>query len=188
MGAEAIRSLVMGDVSPSGHTSVTFPRSVGQIPIHHDKLSACRHNEPWNKYSNRYVDEQNEPLYPFGYGLSYTTFQVDEASVSADVLTADAPVTASVRLTNTGSMAAETVVQLYARVKHSPIIRSVCSLIGWKRIALAPGESVRVELPVTAEMITVYDACGKPVPLRDSCQLAMGLDSAAEFNMTVTCK
>lgn len=187
MGAEAIRSLVMGDVSPSGHTSVTFARSLGQVPIHHDKLSACRLEDPNNKFSNRYVDEQSAPLYPFGFGLSYTTFALDQHSVSGDTLTGDAPITASVRVTNTGDMAAETVVQLYARLKHSHIITPVRKLIGWKRIALNPGESQVVELPVTQEMLTVCNASGKEIPPKGDCLLAVGLDSTAEFNMTVKC-
>lgn len=188
MGAEAIRSLIMGDVSPSGHTSVTFARSLGQIPIHHDKLTACRLEDQKNKFSNRYVDERNDPLFPFGFGLSYTAFAIDEEKVSAETLTGEAPVTASIRVTNSGDIAAETVVQLYARIKHGPIIRPVRALIGWKRIALAPGESKTVELPVNREMLTIYDAAGKAILPKGTCLLAMGLDSAAEFNLTLECK
>ena len=188
MGAEAIRSLVMGDVSPSGHTSVTFPRSLGQVPIHHDKLTSCRTEDPKNKYSNRYVDELSSPLYPFGFGLSYTTFNLDQQQVSGDVLSKNAPVTVSVRVTNTGDMAAETVVQLYARVKHGPIIRAVRNLIGWKRIALNPGESTVVELPVDMSMLTICDASGKELQPKGDCLLAVGLDSAAEFSLSVRCE
>lgn len=185
MGAEAIRSLLMGDVNPSGHTSMTFPRSLGQVPIHHDKLTSCRHSEDWNKYSSRYVDESNDPLFPFGFGLSYTTFHLDGYSVSSNKLTADGEVAASVQVTNTGDTPAETVVQLYARVAHSSIIRSVRSLIGWKRIKLAPGESKKVTLPVTQEMLTVYDAAGRAVPPRGVVKLALGLDSSAEFTLEI---
>ncbi len=184
MGAEAVRSLVMGDANPSGHTAMTFPRSLGQVPIHHDKLSACRRWEP-HKYSNRYVDEKNDPLFPFGFGLSYTDFALSAQSVSAETL--GSGVTVSVRVTNTGTRFGETVVQLYARVPHSPLIRSVRSLIGWKRIALAPGESTEVRLPVTAEMLRIYDAAGEPVKLKGKCYLAIGLDSAAEFTLAVDC-
>ena len=188
MGAEAIRSLIMGDVSPSGHASVTFARSLGQVPIHHDKLTSCRHNEPWNKYSNRYVDESNDPLFPFGFGLSYTNFAMEDLSVSADTISADRPVMVSCRVTNTGDMAGETVVQLYARVPHSPIIRSVRNLIGWKRISLQPGQNVQVELPVNKEMIQIYDACGRDVPLRGPVKLALGFDSSSAFNLEIVAK
>lgn len=183
-GGEAIRSLIMGDVTPSGHTSMTFPRSLGQVPIHHDKLTSCRRREP-HKFSNRYVDEANEPLFPFGFGLSYTSFRLSEEAVSADTL--GDGVTVSVRVANTGSVPGETVVQLYARVPHSPIIRSVRSLISWKRIALNPGESTVVTLPVTPDMLRIYDAAGNPVKLKDQCLLAIGLDSTAEFNLRVDC-
>ena len=188
MGAEAIRSVLMGDVSPSGRASMTFPKSLGQVPIHHDKLTACRRNEPWNKYSNRYVDEQNEPLYPFGFGLSYTDFALEEVKASEAVLTGENTVTVSARVTNTGKMASDTVVQLYARVPHSPIIRSVRNLIGWKRISLAPGESRIVSLPVTAEMLTIFDVEGRAIPPRGKVLLAMGFDSTAEFNLQIESK
>ena len=188
MGAEAIRSILMGDVSPSGRASMTFPKSLGQVPIHHDKLTACRKNEPWNKYSNRYVDEQNEPLYPFGFGLSYTEFALDQVQANEPILTAEKPVTVSARITNTGNVASDTVVQLYARVPHSPIIRSVRSLIGWKRISLAPGESQVVSLPVSTEMLTIYDVEGKPIPPKGKVLLAMGFDSTKEFDLQIESK
>lgn len=185
MGAEAIRSLIMGDVSPSGHASMTFPRSLGQVPIHHDKLTSCRHQEAWNKYSNRYVDEANEPLFPFGFGLSYTEFEVKDICSAESVLTADAPVTLSCKVENTGERAGETVVQLYARVPHSPIIRSVRNLIGWKRVALKPGESTDVSFLISQDMITVFDAAGKAVPPRGKVKLAVGFDSNAPFALEI---
>lgn len=188
MGAEAIRSILMGDVSPSGRAAMTFPKSLGQVPIHHDKLTACRKNEPWNKYSNRYVDEQNEPLYPFGFGLSYTEFSIDQVQASEPVLTAENTVTVSAKVTNTGSMASDTVVQLYARVPHSPIIRSVRNLIGWKRITLQPGESSMVSLQVSADMLTVYDVEGKAIPPKGKVLLSVGFDSAQEFNLQIESK
>lgn len=184
MGAEAVRSLILGDANPSGHTAMTFPRSLGQVPIHHDKISACRRWEP-QKYSNRYVDELNEPLFPFGFGLSYTDFALCEHSVSARTL--GQGVTVSVKVTNIGSRFGETVVQLYARVPHSPVIRPVRSLIGWKRIGLNPGESTVVTLDVTADMLRIFDAAGCPVRLKGKCHLAVGLDSAAEFTLAVDC-
>ena len=183
-GAEAIRSLLLGDVNPSGHASMTFPRALGQVPIHHDKISACRRRED-HKYSNRYVDEENDPLFPFGFGLSYTDFALSDWAVSAETL--GDGVTASVTVTNTGSRPGETVVQLYARVPHSPVIRSVRSLIGWKRVSLNPGESTVVSLPVTKEMLRIYDGAGNPVQLKGKCHLALGLDSAQEFTLTVDC-
>jgi len=187
MGAEAIRSLIMGDVSPSGCASVTFARSLGQVPIHHDKLTSCRLEDQKNKYSNRYVDEKNDPLYPFGFGLSYTTFGISEEAVCPSTLTANQGVTVTANVTNTGTMASDTVVQLYARLKHGPIIRPVRNLVGWKRIHLAPGASQNVEITVTQEMLTIYDAAGKAILPKGECLLALGFDSSAEFNLSVNC-
>ena len=184
MGAEAVRRLVMGDVSPSGHLSMTFPRTVGQIPIHHDKLTSARLYNGGAPYSKRYVDEEITPLFPFGFGLSYTTFALDAPAVSHDALTPDIPVTAQVTVTNTGDMAGETVVQLYARVKHMHFVRAERALIAWQRVSLAPGESRTVELPVTWEMLTLYDQAGQPVPMDGRCDLMFGFHSEAADTLT----
>ena len=188
MGAEAIRSLVMGDVSPPGRASVTFARSLGQVPIHHDKLTSCRLEDQKNKYSNRYVDEKNDPLYPFGFGLSYTTFAISDVSVNCGTLSADKDVTVSACVTNTGDMASDTVVQLYARLKHGPIIRPVRSLIGWKRLHLEPGEGKTIEISVTQDMLTIYDAAGNAILPMGECLFALGFDSGAAFNLSVNCE
>lgn len=188
MGAEAVRRLVMGDVSPSGHLSMTFPRCVGQIPIHHDKLTSARLYNGGAPYSKRYVDEEITPLFPFGFGLSYTRFALTDASVSAEALTDAAPVLARVKVANTGDMAGETVVQLYARVKHAHFVRAEKSLIAWQRVSLAPGETKTVELPVSAEILRLYDHNGDAFPLAGECRLMFGLnceDIAAETSITL---
>jgi len=185
MGAQAVRDIIMGDVNPSGHVSMTFPRALGQVPIHHDKISSCRFWHPTDKFTNRYVDEVNDPLFPFGFGLSYTDFEITEARVSAEKLGEAVQVEITVK--NIGSVYGETVVQLYARVPHSPIIRSVRSLIGWKRVALEAGESKTVTLCVTPDQLRIYDAAGKAVKLKGDCLLAVGFDSTAEFTLKVDC-
>ena len=179
MGAEAVRRLVIGDANPSGHLSMTFPRSIGQIPIHHDKLSTARPYCGGAPFTKRYVDEEITPLFPFGYGLSYTTFALADPCVSDSTLTADAPVTARVTVTNTGSVPGETVVQLYVRMKHLHFVRAEKSLIAWQRVSLAPGETKAVELPVTLDMLRLYDHAGQPVPLSGPCMLMFGLDSGS---------
>jgi len=188
MGAEAVRQLVMGDANPSGHLSMTFPRCVGQIPIHHDKFTTARLYNGGAPYSKRYVDEEITPLFPFGFGLSYTSFALADASVSADALTEGVPVTARVNVTNTGDRAGETVVQLYARVKHAHFVRAEKSLITWKRVSLEPGETKTVELPVTADMLRLYDHNGDAFPLAGECKLMFGLnceDIAAETSIVL---
>lgn len=185
MGGEAVRTLLMGDANPSGHVSMTFPRALGQVPIHHDRLSVCRNYDPNDRFTNRYIDEQNDPLFPFGFGLSYTSFALSDESVNAETL--GDSVTVRTTVTNTGSCAGETVVQLYARVPHSMVIRPLRELIGWKRIALDPGESKEVEIFVTREMLRIYDVMGEPVTLKGPCHFAVGFDSTAEFTLTVDC-
>ena len=185
MGAEAVRRLVMGDANPSGHLSMTFPRSVGQIPIHHDKQTTGRPYANSAPFTQRYVDEQVTPLFPFGFGLSYTSFALADAAVSAPEMTDE--VTARVTVTNTGDAAGETVVQLYARVKHMGITRAEKSLIAWRRVALAPGESKVVELPVTRAMLTLYDQAGRAVPMAGPCKLMFGLNSAELSAVTEVC-
>ena len=177
MGAEAVRHLVMGDVNPSGHLSMTFPRSIGQIPIHHDKFTSARLYNGGLPYSKRYVDEEIMPLFPFGFGLSYTSFALSGAAVDHAALTEEKAVLARANVTNTGNVAGETVVQLYARIKHAHFVRAEKSLIAWKRVSLAPGETKTVELPVTADMLRLYDHNGDPFPMKGECSLMFGLNS-----------
>ncbi|MBQ8555356.1 MAG: glycoside hydrolase family 3 C-terminal domain-containing protein [Clostridia bacterium] len=175
-GANAIRALVMGDRNPSGHLSMTMPRALGQVPIHHDRLSSAR---PWVEgavYVNRYKDESNFPLFPFGFGLSYTTFAM-EASAEGNVVT--------VKVVNTGSVAGETVVQLYGRMRHGRLIRPDKRLLDWQRVSLASGESCQVRFTVTPDMLRMYDAQGKAVEPEGVCDIAVGQSSAAAYTLTV---
>lgn len=174
-GAEGIRSLVMGDSNPSGHLSMTFPRSLGQVPIHHDKLTSCRKHLANDRYSNRYVDEENDPLFPFGFGLSYTSFALSEQSIAGDAVSA--------RVTNTGACYGETVVQLYGRVLRGHLIRAEKTLLGWKRVGLKPGESTVVTISAQKELLTVYDAEGTAFPPKGGCAFGIGFDSSVPLDL-----
>ena len=186
-GAEAIRRLLMGDANPSGHLSMTFPRCVGQIPIHHDALSTGRPDlKTENTFVSRYLDEENTPLYPFGYGLSYTTFAFGPVRLSCDHITDDAPVTVSVDVTNTGVVLGETVVQMYFRGQHGALLMPLRTLAGWKRVSLAPGETKTVELPLTKRQLNTYDANGRTVEARGKYDLYIGADSTAPMEATIT--
>lgn len=186
MGAEAIRRLIMGDASPSGHLSMTMPRCVGQIPIHHDRLTTARPQSE-QRFTNRYLDVPSTPLFPFGFGLSYTDFALEDAALSAPVLRPDGEAAVEVTLRNTGACHGETVVQLYARMKQGSILRPERQLIGWKRVALDAGESLRVSLPVTQDMLALYDARRTLLPPRGDCLLAVGTDSTAPWSLTLRC-
>ncbi len=188
-GAMAIKQLLMGDVNPSGHLSMTFPKCVGQIPIHHDQLSTGRPTEPENgRFISVYRDGSNKPLYPFGYGLSYTTFAFSKAVVSADELTADGPVTMTVNVTNTGKVAGETVVQLYYRGKRVELMVPLRTLQAWKRISLLPGEEKEVSFTVAKEDLRMWDYDGKPVEAAGMYEFFIGESSAAELSAAIMVK
>lgn len=187
-GAEAVKQLLLGDANPSGHLSMTVPRCIGQIPIHHDRLTSCRPNQPGNSYSNSYLDEPNEPLYPFGYGMSYTTFAFENPRLDREVLMADQQVTLSVDVINTGDCPGETVVQLYARMQHGPILRPIRTLIGYVRIALEPGERKVVTIPVTQSMLSMYDTRRNLITPRGTCHLAVGECSDVPFTLKLRCE
>ena len=156
--ADAICDVVFGDVSPSGKLTVTMPRNVGQIPIYYNHLNTGRPNPKWfTKYTSNYLDVPNEPLFPFGYGLSYTTFQYSPMTLSSNSMTQDGSIQASVTVTNTGSRAGAEVVQLYIRDLVGSIARPVQELKGFERIDLQPGESRTVSFAINADLLKFYN-------------------------------
>lgn len=185
-GAEAIRRLLMGDVNPSGHLSMTFPRCVGQIPIHHDALSTGRpdmHTE--NTFVSRYLDEENTPLYPFGWGLSYTTFRFSPLRPDASTLTDSLTVNLTVHVTNTGSRAGETVVQLYGRGKHCCQLTPLRTLLAWRRVKLEPNETLPVTFTLTKAELRAWDADGHAVEAEGHWDFAAGENSEAPMTAVV---
>lgn len=139
-GGHAIADVVFGDVNPSGKLPITFPRSVGQIPIYYNHLPTGRPEDPKQRYTSRYIDSPNDPLYPFGHGLSYTTFEYSDLTTSSGVQA----VTVSANVRNSGKVAGEEVVQLYINDPVASTSRPVRELKGFRRVALAPGETKRV--------------------------------------------
>ncbi len=143
-GGHAVADVLMGAYNPSGKLPVTFPRNVGQVPIHYDMKNTGRPielGEPNAKYVSRYLTTPNTPLYPFGYGLSYTSFAYSPATLSAPSIGAGGTITASATITNTGARAGEEVVQLYVRDLVGSVTRPVQELKGFEKIMLEPGES-----------------------------------------------
>lgn len=153
---DAIADVVFGDYNPSGKLPVTFPRAVGQIPIHYNVLPTGRPFKEQDKYTTKYLDVPNEPLYVFGYGLSYTTFEYGDVSLSASEFSSTDTLTVSVNVTNTGSVAGEEVVQLYIRDKVASISRPVKELKGFEKIMLQPGELKTVTFQLTADDLSFY--------------------------------
>ncbi len=163
MGGPAIADVLTGAYNPAGRLPVTWPRSVGQIPIFYAHKISGRplpppHNPEDPTYS-RYIDSPNEPLYPFGFGLSYTTFAFDQLRLSAPTLReGGAPLTVTVRVSNTGSRDGEQVVQLYVRDRVGSVTRPVRELKGFKKITLAAGEARDVEFQLVPADLAFWRA------------------------------
>ncbi len=152
MGGHAVADVLLGDYNPSGRLPMTFPRNVGQVPIHYDMKNTGRPielGEPGTKYVSRYLDTPNSPLYPFGYGLSYTEFAYSAVALSAEQIGPNDTLTASATITNTGRRAGETVAQLYVRDLVGSTTRPVQELRGFEKFALEPGESRTVSFTLT---------------------------------------
>ncbi len=157
--ADAICDVVFGDVAPSGKLTVTMPRNVGQVPIYYNHLNTGRPNPKWfSKFTSNYLDVPNDPLFPFGYGLSYTTFQYSPLSLSSNTMTTGGNIKASVTVTNTGNCEGTEVVQLYIRDMVGSIARPVQELKGFERISLKPGESRNVTFNIDAELLKFYNS------------------------------
>jgi beta-glucosidase len=155
-GGHAIADVVFGDVNPGGKLPITFPRSVGQIPIYYNHLPTGRPEDPELKYTSKYIDSPNDPLYPFGFGLSFTTFEYSGLETTSGIQA----VTVSANVRNTGKRAGEEVVQLYVNDPVASTSRPVRELKGFRRIALAPGETRRVEFTVNRSDLSFWSEGG----------------------------
>lgn len=145
----AIADVLFGDYNPSGKLPVTFPRSVGQVPIYYSMKNTGRPLDVNSKYTSKYLDVDNSPLYPFGYGLSYTTFAYSDPVLSTASLRAGDTLAVRVNLTNTGSREGVEVVQLYVRDLVGSVTRPVMELKGFQRVSLKPGERKEVTFFLT---------------------------------------
>jgi beta-glucosidase len=153
----AIADVLFGDVNPGGKLPVTFPLSVGQVPIYYNHKNTGRPPDPRNKYTSKYLDMPVTPLYPFGYGLSYTEFKLADLRLSAQRIRPDGKLSASVEIQNTGKRAGDEVVQLYVRDMAASVTRPVMELKGFERITLQPGEKRRVEFTLAPEHLGFYN-------------------------------
>tara|TARA_Y100000114_G_scaffold157298_1_gene189297 strand:- start:14396 stop:16594 length:2199 start_codon:yes stop_codon:yes gene_type:complete len=156
MSGKAIAETLFGDHNPAGKLTITFPKNVGQIPIYYNMKNTGRPFSADNKYTSKYLDVSNEPLYPFGYGLSYTTFEYSDISLSSSELSFDSSLTVSATVTNTGTYEGQEVVQLYVRDMVGSVTRPVKELKGFEKIKLKPGESKRVSFNLSAKDLAFY--------------------------------
>ncbi|WP_210453607.1 beta-glucosidase BglX [Pantoea ananatis] len=183
-GGNAIADVLFGDYNPSGKLPMSFPRSVGQIPIYYNHLPTGR---PYNfakpnKYTSHYYDAENGPLYPFGYGLSYTTFTVSPVTLSSETMAHNGSIEASVTVTNSGKVDGATVVQLYLNDPVASISRPVKELHGFKRIMLKAGESQQVTFKIDVDALKFWNQQMKHVAEPGKFNVMIGLDSVRTQN------
>lgn len=155
---DAIADVLFGDVNPSGKLTTTFPQHVGQIPIYYAHKNTGRPlSGPWfQKFQSNYLDVSNEPVYPFGFGLSYTQFTYGDVKLDKTSMKANESIKVSVKLTNSGSRTGAEVVQLYIRDRVGSVTRPVKELKGFQKITLAAGEKKEVVFEITNEMLSFY--------------------------------
>jgi len=154
----AIAEVLFGNYNPSGKLTTTFPVNVGQIPLYYNHKNTGRPMQPENKFSSKYLDSPNDPLYPFGFGLSYTTFEYGEIRLDKTQLKGTEKLSASITVTNTGKYAGEEVVQLYLRDPVASISRPVKELRNFKKIMLQPGEKLDITFEITVEDLKFYNS------------------------------
>ena len=179
----ALTQVLFGDYNPSGKLTMSFPRSVGQMPLYYNHFSTGRPGPKSEVFWSHYTDESNEALYPFGYGLSYTQFAYSNLQTS---VAADGTIFASVQVTNTGKYAGEEVVQLYMRDKVASMVRPVQELKGFKKINLKPGESTQVAFTLTAAELGFYTDKGVFVVEPGEYDIMVGTNSKEVLRATVS--
>lgn len=181
--ADAVADVIFGDVNPSGKLTMTFPKNVGQIPLYYAAKNTGRpllEGRWFEKFRSNYLDVDNDPLYPFGYGLSYTTFEYSPVTLSAAEVAKGESVKAEVTVTNTGKVAGKEVVQLYLQDVVGTTTRPVRELKGFEKITLEPGESKTVTFEITEELMSHYDSDLEFVAEPGEFKVFVGTDSRAK--------
>ena len=153
----AVADVIFGDVNPGGKLPLTFPRSVGQVPLYYNHKNTGRPPDANNKYTSKYLEVPWTPLFPFGYGLSYTRFKFSNLQLSAPRIRPDGSLTVTVELENVGQRAGDEVAQLYIRDVAASVTRPVKELKGFQRITLQPGEKKRLEFKLTSRELGFYN-------------------------------
>jgi len=169
-GDIAVAKILFGEVSPSGKLPVTVPRSIGQIPFHYSQKEI--------NYKKGYLFQKDGPLYPFGHGLSFTTFNYSEPKLSSNEMAKDGTLVVSVDVINTGTYTAKEVVQLYVKDVIGSVTRPDKELKGFEKIELKPGETRTVEFTITPDMLLFTGLEMKPVLEAGDYEVMVGTSSA----------
>jgi len=184
----AVADILFGDVNPSAKLPVTFPRSVGQVPMYYNYMNTGRPPEAENRYTSKYFDLPWTPLFPFGYGLSYTKFKITNLQLSAPRIDANGKLTVSVEVENAGARTGDEVVQLYIRDPVASMTRPVKELKGFQRISLEPGQKRRVEFVLDREHLGFWNREMRYVVEPGEFRVMVGSSSAdvieAKFEVT----
>jgi beta-glucosidase len=183
----ATADVLFGDVNPSGRLPVTFPRVLGQVPLYYNHRNTGRPFAADNKYTSKYLDVPNPPRYPFGFGLSYTTFAYRDLRLSTARARTSDTVTATVTVTNSGNREGTEVVQLYIRDEVASVARPVRELKAFQRVTLKPGESRAVNLRVAVRDLAFYGLDMKPVVEPGTFRVYVGPNSAEGLEATFEC-
>lgn len=176
----AVADVLFGDVSPSGKLPLTWPRATGQLPLYYNRLPTGRPTKPENRFTLQYIDEAITPLYPFGWGLSYTQFAYADAAMAQKQLDQGGVLEVSVSVKNTGAREGQEVVQLYTRDPVASRSRPLRELKAFEKIALKPGETKRVTLRVPAESLGFHLDDGTYLVEAGTIQVFVGGSSLAE--------
>jgi len=179
---DAICDVLFGDKVPTGKLVNSFPRATGQEPLYYNHLSTGRPVEDgskvFRKYQSNYTDVTQGPLYPFGYGLSYTTYSYGPVTLSSPTMKAGSKITATATITNTGNRDGDEIVQFYIRDRFASVVRPVKELKGFQRVHLAKGESKAVSFDIDATTLSYYDSEGKAVLEPGDFDIMIGANSA----------
>jgi beta-glucosidase len=181
MAGHALTDVLTGKVNPSGRLAISFPRHEGQIPIYYSQKNTGRPYDPNSKWNSKYTDMPNTPLYPFGYGLSYTTFNYGKVSAQkmGDKLSIQCPVT------NSGAIDGETVIQLYVRDKVARVTRPVKELKGFEKTMIRSGETKTITFNLTLDELSYLDIDMSSVKPDGEIDIFVGTDSATDNKTTI---
>jgi beta-glucosidase len=174
----AIADVLFGDYNPSGKLPVSFPRSVGQLPLYYNHLNTGRPTGSDMVFWSHYGDQSNEPLYPFGYGLSYTTFEYSDLTLSSEKMVMSGELKVTVKVKNTGKLAGEEVVQLYIRDLVASISRPVKELKNFRKVMIQPGETKEIEFIIKPDDLSFYNPNGQFIVEPGAFKIWVGTNSA----------
>ncbi|HEX3834672.1 MAG TPA: glycoside hydrolase family 3 C-terminal domain-containing protein, partial [Solirubrobacteraceae bacterium] len=185
-GGNAVADALFGKINPGGKLTMTFPFNVGQIPISYNELPTGRPYDAGNKYTSKYLDAPNAPEFPFGYGLSYTSFTLTNLQLSGSTVSRHGTLTVKATLNNTGSSPGDDVAQLYVHESDTPLLQPVKKLEGFQRITVPAHQSRPVTFTLNASNLGYYDNNGRFVVTPGPFDVYVGDSSMGGLHATFT--